>query len=105
MPAVDVVTHPEFAYLRCHGRNPRWPEEKSAEAKHRYAYSDAEHDELAVRAQALARQVRTVHIIANNHAEDYAPRTALALQQLLHPRTSPGAPPSQTAERAWRPGR
>jgi uncharacterized protein YecE (DUF72 family) len=108
MPPVDVVTHPEFAYLRCHGRNALWPEMKSAEEKHRYAYSDSEHNELAGRARTLGRHAGTVHVIANNHAEDYAPRTALALQKLLQPHSSADdpvgreEPPSQSTQRSRR---
>ena len=91
MPPTDEVTRDDIAYLRLHGRNPRYSELKTAEEKHTYAYSDAEISELAKRATALAQKAKHVHVIANNHAEDFAPRTALALQRLLRPdrRTPP----------------
>ncbi len=85
MPPTDEVTRDDIAYLRLHGRNPRYTEAKSAEEKHTYAYSDAEIAELAQRATALAQKAKHVRLIANNHAEDFAPKTALALQHLLRP--------------------
>jgi uncharacterized protein YecE (DUF72 family) len=83
MPVVDAVTNPELAYLRCHGRRPDWETQTSAAEKHRYLYSARELRELAARARGLAREARCVRVVANNHAEDFAPRTALALQALL----------------------
>ena len=83
MPAVDEVTNPTLAYLRLHGRRMDWPELKTAEEKHSYRYSDQELKEIAGRVNALAAKAETVHVVANNHAEDFAPRAALALQQLL----------------------
>jgi uncharacterized protein YecE (DUF72 family) len=83
MPPVDEVTNPRLAYLRLHGRRPDWLTLKTAEAKHTYQYPKAELQEIASRVKALAEKAKTVHVVANNHAEDYAPRTALALQELL----------------------
>ena len=83
MPAVDEATHPDLAYLRLHGRNKEWAELKTAEERHTYMYSDEELAELAARAKALAPKAKHVHVIANNHAQDFAPRTALALKKLL----------------------
>lgn len=83
MPAVDEVTNPRLAYLRLHGRNPRWLEGKSAAEKHTYAYNEAELREIAQRARRLADRAENVRVVANNHAGDFAPRTALALKELL----------------------
>lgn len=85
MPAVDEVTNPSLAYLRLHGRNREWPNLKTAEEKHAYLYSDAELRELATRVESLAAKAQQVHVVANNHAQDFAPKTALALQRLLNP--------------------
>lgn len=83
MPPIDVATRPDFAYLRCHGRNPRWPELKSASEKHDHAYSDSELQDIAARARSLGRSAKVVHVIANNHAHDFAPQAALRLKALL----------------------
>jgi uncharacterized protein YecE (DUF72 family) len=93
MPPVDEVTNPKLAYLRLHGRRPDWLELKDAEAKHSYAYSEAELDEIAVRVRALAAKAETVHVVANNHAQDFAPRTALALQERLGIQPANGGSP------------
>lgn len=90
MPPVDEVTHPQLAYLRLHGRRPDWLTLKDAESRHTYEYSAAELKEIAARVQALAAKAASVHVVANNHAQDFAPKTALALQKLLGiaPRTA-----------------
>lgn len=83
MPVVDEVTHPQLAYLRLHGRNPNYLEAKTAEEGHRYAYAPRELTALVTRIKRLAEQAANVRVVANNHAEDFAPRTALALKQML----------------------
>jgi uncharacterized protein YecE (DUF72 family) len=83
MPAVDEVTNPRLAYLRLHGRNMKWWKVKTAADRHTYDYSPKELRELAARVRALARKAKEVHVIANNHARDFAPKAALALKELL----------------------
>ncbi len=83
MPAVDVVTNPHCAYLRLHGRNKNYLNATTAEEGHTYAYSPAELKEIAARVRVLADHADFVHVVANNHAEDFAPKTALALQESL----------------------
>jgi uncharacterized protein YecE (DUF72 family) len=83
MPPVDVVTNPRLAYLRLHGRNPRWLVGKSAAEKHAYSYPETELREIARRVRRLAAGAENVRVVANNHALDFAPRTALALKQQL----------------------
>jgi uncharacterized protein YecE (DUF72 family) len=83
MPPVDEVTNPQMAYLRLHGRRPDWLTLNDQEAKHTYAYSESELEEIAARVHALGKKAETVHVVANNHAQDFAPKTALALQRLL----------------------
>jgi uncharacterized protein YecE (DUF72 family) len=83
MPPLDEVTNPRLAYLRLHGRRPDWFKLKKAEERHTYAYPENELIEIADRARALAKKAETVHVVANNHAEVFAPKTALALQKLL----------------------
>jgi uncharacterized protein YecE (DUF72 family) len=83
MPPVDEVTNPRLAYLRLHGRNPRWLEGKTAAEKHAYAYQDVELRDIARRVRRLADHAENVRVVANNHARDFAPRAALALKELL----------------------
>jgi uncharacterized protein YecE (DUF72 family) len=84
MPPIDEVTNPRLAYLRLHGRRPDWLTLKGdAEAKHTYEYPESELKEIADRIGSLAAKAETVHVVANNHAQDFAPKTALALQRLL----------------------
>ena len=84
MPPVDEVTSPRLAYLRLHGRRPDWLTLKGdTEGKHSYEYSPPELEEIAARVKTLAQKAETVHVVANTHAQDFAPKAALALQQLL----------------------
>jgi uncharacterized protein YecE (DUF72 family) len=83
MPAIDEVTNPGLAYLRLHGRNKGWLLAKSASERHDYPYSERELNEIAERVKRLAAQAADVHVIANNHSGDFAPKTALALRKLL----------------------
>ncbi|MGH8017623.1 MAG: DUF72 domain-containing protein [Opitutaceae bacterium] len=83
MPAVDEVTNPKLAYMRLHGRNKHWLEAASAAERHIYAYNEKELAELSARAQRLAGEAECVRVVANNHAQDFAPKTALALKDLL----------------------
>lgn len=83
MPPLDEVTNSRLAYLRLHGRRPDWLTLKDQELKHTYAYPPAELVEIADRVRGLAAKAVAVHVVANNHAQDFAPRTAIALQGLL----------------------
>ena len=84
MPAFDEVTRPDLAYVRLHGRNRAgYLEGGSAAAQHHYAYGETELQEIAGRVTNLARLAKEIRVVCNNHAEDFAPRAALALRQLL----------------------
>ena len=83
MPPLDEVTNPQLAYLRLHGRNPEWPKLKTAEERHTYDYATAELEEIATRVRALAETAREIHVVANNHAQDFAPKAALGLKRFL----------------------
>jgi uncharacterized protein YecE (DUF72 family) len=83
MPVVDEVTHPRLAYLRLHGRNADFLAAGSAAEGHHYAYTPREIGGLAKRVRKLASGGNDVFVIANNHAEDFAPKTALALRRLV----------------------
>jgi uncharacterized protein YecE (DUF72 family) len=83
MPPLDEVTNPRLAYLRLHGRNMEWWALKTAEERHTHDYSETELNDLVARVRTLAEKAEEVHVIANNHAQDFAPKTALALQRML----------------------
>lgn len=83
MPAVDEVTHSAIAYLRLHGRNPDWLTVKTAEERHQHAYTAKELDEIAGRIGTLAKAAEEVYVVCNNHAGDFPPKAALALQAKL----------------------
>ena len=83
LPPLNEVTQPKCAYLRLHGRNPKYSESATAAERHDYLYTDKELKEIATRIRKLADHAEHVHVIANNHAKDHAPKTALALKQLL----------------------
>ena len=83
LPFVDVVTNPRLAYIRLHGRNPAYLEAKSAAERHTYLYPPAELKSLASQIRKISQQAQEVRVVANNHAQDFAPRTAMALQQIL----------------------
>ena len=82
LPAIDEATRPDLAYLRLHGRNRAgYLAGGSAAEQHHYRYKEAELREIAGRVRALAAQAKHVRVVANNHAEDFAPRAALALRE------------------------
>jgi len=83
MPPMDEVTNLRLAYIRLHGRNSHWLKVKSAAERHTYAYNERELKELIQRIRRLAAKAKDVRVVANNHALDYAPRTAMALKELL----------------------
>jgi uncharacterized protein YecE (DUF72 family) len=82
LPPIDEVTNPQLAYMRLHGRNPGWAQAKSAE-RHHWDYSPEELKEIAERIRKLADRAEHVHVSVNNHAKDFAPKAALALQALV----------------------
>jgi uncharacterized protein YecE (DUF72 family) len=70
------------SYLRLHGRNKAWLKAKTAEERHDYLYSKKELGEIMARIRRLAGQAAEVRVVANNHARDFAPRTALEIKRL-----------------------
>jgi uncharacterized protein YecE (DUF72 family) len=83
MPYLGEVTNAKLAYIRLHGRNPSYLESKSAAEGHTYLYPQEEIKELAKSIRNLAKAAENVRVVANNHAQDFAPRTALALIKAL----------------------
>jgi uncharacterized protein YecE (DUF72 family) len=82
-PPVDEVTTPRLAYMRLHGRNPNYLSAKTTEEKHNHRYLPEELKEIADRIRALAAKSQELHVSVNTHCEDFAPKAALALRELL----------------------
>jgi uncharacterized protein YecE (DUF72 family) len=92
LPATDEVTRPGLAYLRLHGRSRKgYLQGSSAATQHHYLYKSAELGEIAKRIKLLEKEAGDVRVVCNNHAEDFAPRAALALRGLLGLPTGAGA--------------
>jgi uncharacterized protein YecE (DUF72 family) len=84
LPPIDAVTDERLAYLRLHGRNARgWVKGRSVAERFGYRYDDAELEEVAQRAEALAEQAGTVHMMFNNNRGDDAPVAAERMRELL----------------------
>jgi uncharacterized protein YecE (DUF72 family) len=99
MPPFDAVTNPRLAYLRLHGRNKNYLKAKSAAERHTFEYGGRDLEEVVARIKALAEQADMVRVIANNHAQDFAPKTALALKALLNAEESSPAKSSKRIAR------
>ena len=83
MPPLDLVTNPELAYLRAHGRNAEgFVRGRTVAARFDYDYSDEELEEIAARAGRLATLAAETHVIFNNNKSNYAPRAAERFQQI-----------------------
>jgi uncharacterized protein YecE (DUF72 family) len=84
LPRLDAVTNERLAYLRLHGRNARgWVKGRSVAERFGYRYDDAELEEVAQRAEALAEQAGTVRMMFNNNRGDDAPVAAERMRELL----------------------
>jgi uncharacterized protein YecE (DUF72 family) len=91
MPAVDVVTHPELAYLRAHGRNERgYITGRTVAERFDYDYSAKELEEIAKRAEGLADVAGETHVIFNNNKSYYAPHAASRFRKITAARVSVG---------------
>ncbi|MBX5476172.1 MAG: DUF72 domain-containing protein [Clostridia bacterium] len=85
VPLVPVVTHPDLAIARLHGRNAATWYRKggSSGERFRYRYNEQELEEWARTAERLAAQAREVHVLFNNNFGDYAVTNAQELKALL----------------------
>jgi len=99
LPSDDIVTNPQLAYLRCHGRNFQgYIKGRTVAERFNYSYSEDELQELAGRSAKLAEQSAMVHVIYNNNRSNYAPVNAAQLREILEmkrPAVSTGPKPSR----------
>jgi uncharacterized protein YecE (DUF72 family) len=84
MPGIDVVTNPELAYFRAHGRNEQgYIRGRTVAERFDYDYSDDEAAKMAERLRKVSEQVNELRIVANNNRSNYAPRLAQKLRELM----------------------
>ena len=99
LPSLDFVSNSQLAYLRAHGRNVRgYIRGRTVADRFDYDYPQEELEQIAQRAVNATSQAREVHVIYNNNKSDFAPRAALAFQQILH-QEHPDTLPSELEER------
>lgn len=84
MPPVDLVTRPDLAYLRAHGRNAHgYLHGRTVAERFDYDYPENELQEISARAKHLSELATEVHIIYNNNKGDYALRAAERTQAIV----------------------
>jgi uncharacterized protein YecE (DUF72 family) len=83
-PRLDVVTNPDFFYIRFHGRNARGWRSGNMQQQFNYDYTAAELREwTATRIPRMAQQARRGLIFFNNHVRAQAPHNARQLMAQL----------------------
>ena len=83
-PKLDVVTSPDFFYLRFHGRNARGWRSGNMQQQFDYSYTDAELREWIDGPIArMARHTRHGLVFFNNHVRAQAPQNARQMLRLL----------------------
>lgn len=98
VPPVVLLTDPNYAMIRFHGRNRRaWYGKNLQSSRDRfdYLYSREELTPWAERAQRLAERLNDggqVHIITNNNARNYSLVNAFDMQELLGQQVGKGEP-------------
>lgn len=85
MPPTAIATDPRVGYIRLHGRNYRnWFRAAAGrDERYDYLYRDEELEEWRERAVRLAREVRDLYIITNNHFRGQALVNAFQMKSLL----------------------
>ena len=83
-PPTDVVTSPDFFYIRFHGRNAAGWRTGNMQKQFDYNYADAELTEwIDRRISRMACQAKTGFLFFNNHVRAQAPQNARTLVRLL----------------------
>ncbi|MEA2273182.1 MAG: hypothetical protein QOI98_1890 [Solirubrobacteraceae bacterium] len=96
MPPIDAVTRSDQAYMRAHGRNLEgYVSGKTVAERFGWEYSDAELQEIAGRAHALADRAEIVNVAFNNNRGADAPKSARRFRELLGQDPGPSPEPAQ----------
>lgn len=86
MPTISMVTNPQLAYMRLHGRNEEgYVKGRTVAERFNYLYSDQELKEIKEKVTEIAEEARETHVIYNNNASDYAIQSALKFQGMVNP--------------------
>lgn len=90
VPPVAVVTAPDLAVVRFHGRSPAWgvTGPGSKEEKYRHTYTETELAPWVPRVRAMADRARSVHVLFNNCCADASVRAAETMRRMLAERTA-----------------
>ncbi len=84
-PFLDIVTNPDFFYLRFHGRNRKGWYSTNMQKKFDYDYTTAELQKCVKGPiGAMARRAGRGIIFFNNHVRAQAPRNAGELQRIMN---------------------
>ncbi|MFW6374446.1 MAG: DUF72 domain-containing protein, partial [Thermodesulfobacteriota bacterium] len=83
-PPLDVVTNPDFFYIRFHGRNGAGWRTGHMQKQFDHDYTEAElHEWISPRIAPMARRAEAGLLFFNNHVRAQAPRNAQMLIRLL----------------------
>lgn len=82
---IAVQTHPEFSYVRLHGRNyTNWFSQSAGrDARYNYLYSGEELDEWIGKIHDLGKTSSKIFVITNNHYQGQALTNALQIKNKL----------------------
>jgi uncharacterized protein YecE (DUF72 family) len=82
---IAVQTHPEFSYVRLHGRNYKnwFSQSAGRDARYNYLYSGEELDEWIGKIKDLGKSSPKIFIISNNHYQGQALANALQIKNKL----------------------
>lgn len=84
MPFSDVVTNPDLAYWRFHGRNEEaFVKGRTVADRFDYDYSKEELENVAARVEAVAPKAKELHLVFNNNRSNYAPKAAAELLDII----------------------
>jgi uncharacterized protein YecE (DUF72 family) len=80
-----ISTHPQFSYVRLHGRNyENWFKEGAGrDERYNYLYGKEELKEWVKRIKDLAKKGEKVYVITNNHYQGQALANALQIKNMI----------------------
>jgi uncharacterized protein YecE (DUF72 family) len=80
-----IVTHPEFSYVRLHGRNYKdWFRDGAGrDARYNYLYTKGELEDWVERIKNLGKKSGKVFVITNNHYRGQAMANALQIKNMI----------------------
>lgn len=83
-PCLDVVTNPDFFFVRFHGRNEQGWQSGNMQKKFDYSYSETElHEWNELYLKKMRSQTKQGLVFFNNHVRAQAPENASLLQKML----------------------